>query len=258
MTRITSAIVFSAWALFMALTASAAFAAWDVDSMNIQIDQTSVVVNEGCSGTLIDLDERVVLTAAHCVKAQFEQVTVEDIADDGTITRREVRRQVPGFVKQLLFVDSVEVRQVQYRTKLLAVDKRRDLALVQIISPIPNLMASEIACESPRRGEGVYIVGNPGGWLYASVVKGIVSSVERTYGLIDFGQEESEPLMQVSGGIIGGNSGGAVYNADGFLVGVPVLGNRTNETLGFAAPLDTVKAFLTDHGMGSLFAHCAI
>ena len=59
MTRITSAIVFSAWALFMALTASAAFAAWDVDSMNIQIDQTSVVVNEGCSGTLIDLDERV-------------------------------------------------------------------------------------------------------------------------------------------------------------------------------------------------------
>ena len=134
MTRITSAIVFSAWALFMALTASAAFAAWDVDSMNIQIDQTSVVVNEGCSGTLIDLDERDVLTAAHCVKAQFEQVTVEDIADDGTITKREVRRQVPGFVKQLLFVDSVEVRQVQYRTKLLAVDKRRDLALVQIIS----------------------------------------------------------------------------------------------------------------------------
>src|SRR5690606_10028932 len=100
-------------------------------------------------------------------------------------------------------------------------------------------------------------VGNPGGALYSSVTSGIVSSLQRSYGTIDFGRDQDDqPLMQISGGVVGGNSGGAVYDDRGRLVGVPVVANRTNETIGFAVPLAEIKAFLAENDLEDVFAYC--
>jgi len=68
--------------------------------------------------------------------------------------------------------------------------------------------------------------------------------------------DERQGLMQISGGVVGGNSGGAVYNMNGEFVGVPVLAHRVNEVLGFAVPLPMVRKFLVDNKFEYLFAHC--
>lgn len=240
------------------LAAAPVYAAdWAVADMNRQIDQTNFVVNRGCSGTLIDVRERLVLTANHCVTDQYETIEREKVADDGTVTKEKVRRLRDGTVSQLSFRGAESVITVQYRTKLKAVDRDRDLAVMQIIADIPNTTASALACETPVRGEKAYIVGNPMGSLYSSVTTGIISSVQREYATLEFGDSEQakQPLMQVSGGIIGGNSGGAVYNVAGKLIGVPVLGHRTNEVIGFAVPLAEIKTFLRDNKI--TLADCA-
>lgn len=212
--------------------------------LNTQIDQANFSVNGSCSGTLISLDQRWILTANHCTESQYETVTVEDVLPDGEVVEKKIRRAVPGYVEQITFADGMSIKTVRYRTVVVRSDKEKDLALLQITSPIANLTAAKIACQAPMRGEDVYIVGNPQG-LYASVVKGMVSSDERTYDSIHLGDDGNRDnrLMQISGGVIPGNSGGAVYNAAGELVGVPVLAHRTLETLGFAVPITEIHAF---------------
>lgn len=227
-----------------------ASADWPVSAMNTAIDQTNFAVNKGCSGTLIDIENRYILTAAHCVGAQYATKEREKIDENGVITKEKYRKLIDGSVSQLVLDSGTTAQTTTYRVALKAVDKDNDLAVVQVVGKLPNTLAARLAEAEPRRGDKVYVVGNPAG-LYTTVHAGIVSSVERSYGLIDFGDQTRERLMQVSAGIIGGNSGGAVYNADGELVGVPVIGHRSNEVLGFAVPLDVIKEFLKANSLSA-------
>jgi S1-C subfamily serine protease len=129
--------------------ATPALADWPVAEMNKMIDQTNFVVNEGCSGTLIDLKNRLVLTANHCVTDQYQVVEKEEIDEDGEVTKKKVRHIKPGTVKQIDFAGSDSVREVTYRTKLLGNNKDVDLALLQINADIPNTIAAPIACKPP-------------------------------------------------------------------------------------------------------------
>lgn len=233
--------------------------AWDVKDMNLTIDRTNFQVNAGCSGTLIS-PEGHILTANHCVENQYVTIEKEVIKEDGTVKKEKFKKLNDGAVTQYEFRGTESIRTVTYKVKLIAVDKDLDLALVQIKDTPPATVMTTIACKAPIRGEPVYIVGNPKGYLYASVVKGIVSSVQRDYDRLSFQNhstaDATKPLMQISGGVIGGNSGGAVYNESGELIGVPVLAFPEQETLGFAAPLDSVRSFLTANKLGQLFDHC--
>lgn len=234
-----------------------AFADWSVDAMNIAIDNTNVVVNRGCSGTLVA--PGMVLTAHHCIADQYETIEREKISDDGVVTKEKVRRFRDGTIQRLYFVNAETVTTITQRVRLVATDTTHDLALLHTVTSISGEPAV-MACNEPRRGDTIYVVGNPMGMLYSNVTKGIVSSNDRSYellGLDDDITQAKAPLMQVDAGIVGGNSGGAVYNADGEFVGVPVLGHRFNEVIAFAVPLGSVRAFLTAHGLGSLWSRCA-
>ena len=232
-------------AALFALT-SPSYAEWSVKTMNAAIDQTNFVVNRGCSGTLIDIKNKYILTAAHCVADQYETLEREVVGDDNKVKIEKYRRLIDGSVTQLEFSNNETVRTTIFRVGLKAVDKDVDLAVVQVNGELPNTTAAALAEREPVRGEKGFVVGNPMGSLYSSVGAGLVASNDRTYGLLNLEEHPHGRLMQISAGVVGGNSGGAVYNEDGQLVGVPVLANRQNEVIGFAVPLDVIKAFLKD------------
>lgn len=244
----------------LAFLTIATFAGWDNNSLNRLIDTSNFIVNDGCSGTLIRTgSEPVVLTAAHCVADLYEEYERESVDADGTVTKKKVKVAVPGRILQMAFDGALELTEKSYRVKVLASDKRRDLAVVQALVPIYQRPAT-IGCVAPTRGEHILVVGNPKGALYASVVDGIVSSNRRTYSTIRAFDgptgNADQPLMQVSAGVVSGNSGGALYNDDLELVGVPVMAHTVNEVLGFAVPLEEIHVFLKSAELGQLVKHC--
>lgn len=236
-------------AFFVALPAFA----WTVDERNELINQTNFVVDGRCSGTLIDVSERLILTNAHCVDHKIKIVERNERQDDGTVkkVKRERRLDVP--VEQHSYADFERVGTAQYLTEIVAFEERKDLALLQMKSrDTPHSLASRLLPEelTMERGEVVWAVGNPG-LMDASVTFGIISSLSRTFRFPWTGGE-STPMIQFDATSTGGSSGGALYNDDGYLIGVPSAG-RPGTDLNLAIPVHTVREFLADHGYAHVY-----
>lgn len=219
-----------------------------IERLNFQIDQTSFVVNKNCSGTLINAEQGFILTANHCIDGQYEDVETEEVADDGTVKKVKKRVPLPGEVTQIDFEKGVQGRSVSYRYDIVARDQGTDLGLVKVSkSKLPNTDEVWIACEAPKRGDKVWAVGNPFVTLYATLSEGIVSSVNRNYGMLGiedlYFSNRDKVFTQFTAAISPGNSGGALLNKRGELIGVNVRGVRTGN-LGFAVSLEDVRSFL--------------
>ncbi len=78
--------------------------------------------------------------------------------------------------------------------------------------------------------------------LDASLTMGIISSVNRK---LNVGGEEHD-YIQMDAGIVGGSSGGALYNASGELVGVPASA-APGTIVGLAIPFESIQTFLEDN-----------
>jgi S1-C subfamily serine protease len=236
---------FLAWAILLFSTASAS--GMMVDEINDQIDQTNYFVGTGCSGTLVSVEKKLILTNHHCIKDELKIVTVEVVNDEGIVEKVKRQVRIPLVVSQeVLDQRGKVVGTRQSRVEIRSLDKDLDLALLEIIGPIYSTRAAEFLPleHSIRRGEKIYIVGNPEG-LESTLVEGIVSFVRRE--LDGFKSATLKPWegMQISGGLWGGNSGGAVYNADGYLIGVPAVGHVRATFLGWAVPIDEIRQFLS-------------
>jgi S1-C subfamily serine protease len=90
----------------------------------------------------------------------------------------------------------------------------------------------------------VWVVGNPNG-LDATVVEGVVSSTNRAFEVEWAEPGEKLPFIQFSGGVWYGNSGGSLYNDEGYLIGVPGVIAGTAH-LGLAIPINEVRVFLRE------------
>ena len=118
------------------------------------------------------------------------------------------------------------------------VDAETDLALLKI--DLDELSAIEIGrSDNLRIGDVVLAIGNPYG-LTTSVTQGIVSATGR--GLLNLVTFEN--FIQTDAAINAGNSGGALINSRGELVGIntAVLAQDPGtEGIGFAIPVDLVR-----------------
>lgn len=227
-------------------------AGWSIESLNNTIEQTNFVVDGHCSGTLISLKDKLVLTNYHCIDNRIEIVEDEVTTPDGA--QRKIKRkryhEVP--IAQDGYDGYSRVRTTSHVTRIVAEAKKLDLALLQIQGNIQQVYASPMLPDSVTvvRGQRIYTVGNPA-MLESSVFEGIVSNVNRTFEFPWTGGEKT-PMIQFSGGIVGGNSGGALYDDKGRLVGVPSA-VRATSVLGLAIPITTVKSFLRDNCVASVF-----
>jgi S1-C subfamily serine protease len=121
-----------------------------------------------------------------------------------------------------------------------ATDPQTDLAVVEVDRT--DLLSAEFATELPRVGELAIAMGNPLGFEN-TVTAGIVSALHRSL-------EETSPyvdLIQTDAPISPGNSGGALVDSDGRVIGINSAGlppdTRAN-SLGFAIPSTTVRAIV--------------
>ena len=104
----------------------------------------------------------------------------------------------------------------EYSARIIGADKTTDLALIKIDAK--NLPAIRIAnSDNVKVGEWVLAIGNPLG-LNNTVTAGIISAKARTLGA-----NGVESFIQTDAAINAGNSGGALVNTNGELVGINAM-----------------------------------
>jgi S1-C subfamily serine protease len=228
-------------------------AEWSTEAINKTIEQTNFIVDRGCSGTLIQINPGLILTNYHCIDGRVTTVERDVTKPDGTVVKSKFRKYEDVPVEQKQYSGFVTVGSSQYIAEIVAEAKTKDLALLRLKGKTNHPFASTIIPDgiAVARGDRVYIVGNPLG-NDGTLIIGIVSNANRSF---DFPWTDGArlPMLQVSGGIAGGNSGGALYNESGFLIGVPAAGYQGATHLGFAVPMEIIKPFLRENCFARTF-----
>lgn len=126
------------------------------------------------------------------------------------------------------------------RARLVGADAETDLAVLKIDAG--SLPVADLTAPPPRPGDVVLAIGNPLG-LNQTVTMGIVSAVGR-----QLSNDSPEDFIQTDAAINLGNSGGALVNTRGQLVGINTLliGRAANaEGIGFAIPVSAARSVLS-------------
>ena len=134
----------------------------------------------------------------------------------------------------------------KFTAKVIGRDPNTDIALVKIeAKDLPYLTWGN--SESLKLGEWVLAVGNPFN-LTSTVTAGIVSAKSRSIGIMS-GQMPLESFIQTDAAVNPGNSGGALVNASGELVGInAAIASRTGSYSGysFAVPSSIAHKVVDD------------
>lgn len=139
----------------------------------------------------------------------------------------------------------------EFKGRIIGTDKATDLALVKVeATGLPAITIGD--SENIRLGEWVLAIGNPFG-LTSTVTAGIVSAKARALGNTRTRTQEQvsgiENYIQTDAAINSGNSGGALVNAKGELIGINAMiysqtGSYTG--YGFAIPTAIMNKVVAD------------
>ncbi len=180
-------------------------------------NQTSTATASG-SGIIIS-DDGYILTNNHIVSSSSD----EDYYEVSSATKITVK----------LFNDDTE-----YEAKIIGTDEQTDLAVIKIDKN--NLPKAEFAdSDSIKVGEFAMAVGNPLG-MESSITCGVVSAVNRK---ITDSDGNTYTLIQTDAAINAGNSGGALVNSEGQVIGINTLKLQGEgiEGMGFAIPINSTE-----------------
>ncbi len=134
----------------------------------------------------------------------------------------------------------------EYEAKLVGTDKTTDIALLKIEEKdLPHLKVGN--SDALKLGEWVLAVGNPFN-LTSTVTAGIVSAKGRNIG-INQADMSIESFIQTDAAVNPGNSGGALVNMNGELVGInTAIASQTGSYTGysFAIPSAIVQKVIAD------------
>ena len=129
----------------------------------------------------------------------------------------------------------------QHKAELVSADPEGDLAIIKMETDKP-VAAIRLGTSSDLMiGETVIAVGNPFGYQH-SVTTGVVSALDRT--IEPTPATKHEGLIQTDAPINPGNSGGPLLNIRGELIGINTAIRAGAQGLGFAIPVDKVRAIM--------------
>lgn len=122
-------------------------------------------------------------------------------------------------------------------SKVTGLSSDLDLVKLEVKSPAKLLPYLEISSATPRKGERIFVLGNPRG--YRSVVsEGIVAAFHR---------QPPVEIIQVTAPISPGSSGSPVLNMSGKVVGIITCYNDTGQHLNFAVPAQLIYSLSTSY-----------
>lgn len=203
-----------------------------------------------CTGIFID--QQTILTALHCARAAAMREEIKKLPP-------ELRNMAPLLLKpvkdptgyDMTYIVEMEVTGLfmppkdTHHSMVVAIDIPHDLALLKTSSSIPPHTWLRVADYMPEVGDTVYVMGHPAG-LYYTFLDGTVSAIRGTFPMGEEPDDEEAlkgPFVQVFSGIFNGNSGGAVYNSKGEIVGIVSFGLRApNQT--FCIAQVSIRSFI--------------
>ena len=165
------------------------------------------------SGVIVDSDG-LIITNGHVV-GDAENVRV--ILDDGSV----------------------------YDGVVTGVDTLTDFAFVDVEAT--DLPAVTLGDSSQIKvGQLAISIGNPLGRFPSSASVGIISGLDRDISVFGNGRGGSRltHLIQTDAAVNPGNSGGAVFNGDGELIGITTAEAGMSDGIGFALPIDLAKPII--------------
>ena len=134
-----------------------------------------------------------------------------------------------------------------YKAEKVGVAKRTDLAVLKIEAT--DLTTLEYAnSDDVNIGDWVLAIGNPFEYLTSTVTAGIVSAKGRDINIIN-GMENIESFIQTDAAVNPGNSGGALVDLEGRLIGInTAIATQTGTFSGysFAIPVNLMKKIAED------------
>ena len=241
-------------ALAIAIPAAEAADPWSIAQINKQIDLTNMVVGDEmggfCSGTVIDVERRLVMTAAHCTKMAWRDVQKEFVDSvTGEVTYRTIREKKELEVWHNVYRDFKLLSANHYRVKIIAESYTDDMAVLQILDDqfTPPAEVKLAEADAPTRGDHVWLVSNPYVVLDNSLTEGRVSGENRSF---NFGGKNEE-FFQHDAVATEGSSGGVLINDHGEMVGTHVRGNSSG--IGLGVPVGKLKKLLISVNMRDVF-----
>ena len=190
--------------------------------------------SEGTSsgtGVLVDAERKLVVTNAHVVGDARATVIFFPEMKDG--------KPVVGRQHYL-----TNVKRLGVRGRVVAVDRKRDLALVELQKLPEGAKAIELASESVGPGEQVESIGNPGAtealWVYTS---GTVRAVYQKNFRTGSGEHDFK-VVETQSPINSGDSGGPVVNGQGQLVAISQAISPKARLVSYFVDVSEIKDFL--------------
>lgn len=140
----------------------------------------------------------------------------------------------------------IDKNDQEYSISKIYRDPNNDLAIVEVDGARASLAAIPMGnSDTLRVGEPVIAIGTALGEFRHTVTTGVISGLGR--GIEAFGTtggESLENVIQTDAAINPGNSGGPLLDSQGKVIGVNVAISASAENIGFALPINVVKASL--------------
>jgi S1-C subfamily serine protease len=200
------------------------------------------------SGSLVDAEKKLILTNYHVVAGTKDLIIF-----------------FPRFDSSGKLIPEKNAYMAMYRNgsgyqlgKVLAEDRKHDLALVQIPEVPPNVPALKLAKDSPEPGDRVHSIGNPGAsdavFCYTD---GSVKAVYNIKAMTGGGRREKlafeldSRVIETTSPTNPGDSGGPLMNSNAELVGVTQGGIKAEvaNSISYFIDVSEVKALLKSKGI---------